>query len=105
VGEGAVPTRAELLTALDDSADELVSRVRDFPAGAWDQAPEGIESGSDGLLQVRPGAAAGAAASITGSALDFPIWGTRRRPWGDYDLAIDGDAELAARFLDALNLV
>jgi hypothetical protein len=34
-----------------------------------------------------------------------PLGDTTLRPWRDYGLAIEGDEELAARFLDALNLV
>ena len=44
-----------------------------------------------------------AAAIITSTAHDFVIWGTRRRPWGDF-VKISGDDAYAARFLDALNI-
>lgn len=69
--------------------------------GAWTVSPQGAER----RLRVDEGRSPVAAAAITGAAADFPIWGTTRRPWRDYGLTIEGDEELATRFLDALNLV
>lgn len=43
------------------------------------------------------------AATVTSSSIDFVLWGTRRRPWRDLDVAVTGDAELGARFCDALH--
>jgi uncharacterized protein (TIGR03083 family) len=59
--------------------------------------------GADG--QVPPGVASDAAARITGTALEFPSWGTSRTPWRQHDVKIDGDEEYAVTFLDALNIV
>jgi uncharacterized protein (TIGR03083 family) len=81
--------------------DRPVALILTGPGGgAWTISP-----GRGGPLRVEQGRSPVAAAAITGSAADFPIWGTTRRPWRDYGLAIEGDEELAARFLDALNLV
>lgn len=68
--------------------------------GAWM-----IDRGTGGLLRIDPGVRGSATAGITGAVTDFPIWGTRRRPWRDYGLVLDGDRELATRFLDSLNLI
>jgi uncharacterized protein (TIGR03083 family) len=68
--------------------------------GAWTIGPLAQKG-----LQVQEGRSPAAAATITGGVVDFPIWGTRRRPWRDFDLAIEGDEAQATRFLDALNLV
>ncbi len=66
---------------------------------------DGEPAGADRRLRVDEGRSPVAAAAITGTAADFPIWGTTRRPWRDYGLTIEGDEGLATRFLDALNLV
>jgi len=68
--------------------------------GAWTVGPLAGKG-----LQVQEGRSPAAAATITGDVAGFPIWGTKRRPWGDFDLAIEGDEEAAIRFLDSLNLV
>ncbi len=54
---------------------------------------------------VTPGHTDPAAARITGVALEFPEWGTRRAHWRDRDVTINGDAGYGAQFLDALNIV
>ena len=68
--------------------------------GAWTVGPLAGKG-----LQVQEGRSPAAAATITGAVVDFPIWGTTRRPWRDYGLAIEGDEEQATRLLDSLNLV
>lgn len=45
------------------------------------------------------------AAHITALAAEFPEWGTRRASWRDREVAIAGDADYAAVFLDAVNIV
>ncbi|MER7564090.1 hypothetical protein ABTZ93_14110 [Streptomyces sp. NPDC097941] len=45
------------------------------------------------------------AAHITAPALTFPDWGTQRSSWRDHDVTVTGDTELAARFLDAVNVI
>lgn len=64
-----------------------------------------IEPAGKGRLQVRVGSPSGTAAQISGQSLEFPAWSTTRTPWRDSDVKITGDAAVAERFLDALNLV
>lgn len=45
------------------------------------------------------------AAHVTAHALTFPDWGTQRSSWRDSDVTVTGDAELAARFLDTVNVI
>lgn len=45
------------------------------------------------------------AAHITAPALTFPDWGTQRSPWRDSDVTVTGDTDLAARLLDAVNVI
>jgi hypothetical protein len=71
------------------------------PGGStWDVGPD-----KGGRLRARTGDGAGAAARITGKTLDFPQWGTARRPWRECDVSISGDEDYATRFLDALRVV
>ena len=65
----------------------------------------GLTPSSGGLLQITPGGTSAAKTEIIGVAQEFVLWGTKRRPWGDYDVKIKGDEELATRFLDTLNIV
>jgi hypothetical protein len=67
--------------------------------GTWRLEPVGR-----GRLHVVAGSHAGTAAQITGAALDFPSWATTRTPWRSR-VTITGDAELAERFLDSMNLI
>lgn len=64
--------------------------------GTWRVVPEGA---------VMPGATDDCAARITGVALEFPEWGTRRASWRDRDVRITGDADYATAFLDTVNVV
>lgn len=43
-------------------------------------------------------------ATVTSSAHDFVLWGTKRTEWRDA-CSVEGDAPLVAKFLDALNIV
>lgn len=71
------------------------------PGGStWGLTPSG-----SGLLRVTPGGTPHAKAEIIGVAEEFVLWGTKRRPWGDYDVKIKGDEDLATQFLDVLNIV
>ncbi|MFF0095103.1 hypothetical protein ACFYSF_34925 [Streptomyces canus] len=45
------------------------------------------------------------AAHVTAPALTFPDWGTQCSSWRDSEVTVTGDAELAARFLDAVNVI
>lgn len=60
---------------------------------------------SDGRTTVTPTAAYmnDASASVTSTTTDFLAWSTTRVPWREL-VAVDGDQQVAERFLDALNL-
>ncbi|MET4146263.1 maleylpyruvate isomerase N-terminal domain-containing protein [Arthrobacter sp. UYCo732] len=45
------------------------------------------------------------AAHITAPAITFPDWGTRRSSWHDSPLQIDGDHEMASRYLNTVNVI
>jgi uncharacterized protein (TIGR03083 family) len=59
--------------------------------------------GPDGTLQL--GRDSSAAAEITGTASEFPEWGTKRAEWRDRDVTIGGDEDYGVRFLDEMNIV
>lgn len=54
---------------------------------------------------VTPGHSEPAAAHVTGVALEFPEWGTKRADWRDRDVTLSGDTGYAADFLDAVRIV
>ena len=58
-----------------------------------------------GRVDVRTGPTVGSVAHITGLAEEFPVWGTTRQPWRDFDLKLEGDEDYATRFLDAVKIV
>jgi uncharacterized protein (TIGR03083 family) len=76
--------------------------LRGDGAGSWTVDPQNERSGR---LSVRSGATTQAVARVSAAADGFPLWATKRRPWRESDIAIDGDAEVAARFLDNLTVV
>ncbi|WP_327581239.1 maleylpyruvate isomerase N-terminal domain-containing protein [Nonomuraea sp. NBC_00507] len=63
--------------------------------GTWWIDEAGVLTPSDGPV----------AAHVTAPALTFPDWGTQRSSWRDSDVTITGDAALAARLLDAVNVI
>lgn len=66
-------------------------------AGSWRIARDGNSiavTADDGPADV----------TVTSSAHDFVLWGTKRTPWRD-SCTIEGDEAVAATFLDALNIV
>jgi uncharacterized protein (TIGR03083 family) len=65
--------------------------------GSWRIAREG-----DGIAVTADDGPADA--TVTSTAHDFVLWGTKRTPWRD-SCTIEGDASSAERFLDALNIV
>jgi uncharacterized protein (TIGR03083 family) len=65
--------------------------------GSWRIAREG-----DGIAVTADTGAADA--TVTSSAHDFVLWGTKRTPWRD-SCTIAGDRSVAETFLDALNIV
>lgn len=72
-------------------------RLTGTGAGEWT-----LHRGDDGM-QVEPGTA-GAAAVVTSSAHDFVLWGTGRTDWRQC-VTVSGDEALAARVLDAVDVV
>lgn len=54
---------------------------------------------------VRAGCTAPAAAHITGVALEFPEWGTRRANWRERDVTVTGDVDYGETFLDTVDIV
>lgn len=45
------------------------------------------------------------ATGITTPAITFPDWGTQRSSWRDGDVEIAGDTDLAALYLDTVNVI
>ena len=61
-----------------------------------------ISRNGDGI-DVTPGEGA-AAVTVTSSAHDFVLWGTKRSPWREA-CTVEGATSVAEKFLDALNIV
>ncbi|MEW6471210.1 MAG: maleylpyruvate isomerase family mycothiol-dependent enzyme [Actinomycetota bacterium] len=82
--------------------DLPVTITLDGPAGgSW-----GLLPGTDGKPgRIQPAPVAGSAAQITANPDEFALWATRRRPWRDHDVKIDGDETYATRILDAIRVV
>ena len=87
----------QLAAAKPEWLDRPLSLTLAGPGGgSWRVEPSGA---------VTPGHTEPAAAHITGVALEFPEWGTRRANWRDRDVTITGDVDYAEQFLDAVNIV
>jgi uncharacterized protein (TIGR03083 family) len=69
-------------------------------AGTWTIAP-----GSGGVVRVSSGPTRASAVRISSSADTFPLWATKRQPWRESDLKIEGDEDVAERFLDSVVVV
>ena len=54
---------------------------------------------------VTPGRTEPSAAHISGPALEFPEWATRRANWRDRDVTVTGDLDYGETFLDAVDIV
>ena len=68
--------------------------------GVWQILPM-----EDGRVEVDDTAVEStSAASIRSSAVAFVVWATKRSDWRD-DVELEGDHQLATRFLDTLNIV
>lgn len=68
--------------------------------GSWRIAADG----DDGRMTITEGPAADGVATVSSDGHAFVIWGTCREPWLQH-CSISGDEAVAARFLDALNIV
>jgi uncharacterized protein (TIGR03083 family) len=78
----------------------LVLELSGPGGGTWTIAP----GGDNGRVLVSEGASADAAATVHSTDHDFVVWGTKRRPWRDMT-KIEGDADYAAKVLDAVKII
>jgi uncharacterized protein (TIGR03083 family) len=80
----------------------------DRPLNLWLTGPGGgswtITGTGDGNVEVLPGEDPQAAARMTSDGHAFVIWATKRSDWRA-DVTLNGDRDLATRFLDTLNIV
>jgi hypothetical protein len=95
-----------LLAGLPQMSSTL-GGVLDEPVGLRLSGPGGskwtLTRGGDGVVRVEPLGLA-TETCIESTAVDFIVWGTRRRPWRDCNVATTGDTEYAAGILDAIHL-
>ena len=91
------PTIEWMLAGLPQMCEEALAKVV--------TAPVQIEITGPGARSLRLGGGGDVAATIRSSAADFVIWGTQRRPWRDYEVTIEGDAELGAAVADNINVI
>ena len=81
--------------------DRPISLQLEGPGGGeWLIQP----AGEDRLAVEAAAADADAAAVVRSSADAFVVWGTKRADWREHT-TLDGDVQLASRFLDTLNIV
>lgn len=73
----------------------VVVELTGLAAGTWTLQP-----GPD----VVDGAAPDAAATVRSPSTEFVIWATRRRPWREREVTVEGDTALAERVLDAIHV-
>lgn len=66
--------------------------------GSWTITPAG-----DGIV-VTPGKTGGAVADVSSNGHSFINWGTKRSDWREH-CKVTGDEAVAAKFLDALNII
>jgi hypothetical protein len=66
--------------------------------GSWTIAP----SGND--IVVTEGTTSGSVADVSSNGHSFVNWGTQRSHWSEH-CKVTGDQAVAAKFLDALNII
>ena len=66
--------------------------------GVWTIAPAGNE------ITVSEGASSACVADVSSNGHSFVNWGTKRSPWSEH-CKVTGDQAVAAKFLDALNII
>jgi len=82
--------------------DRPVTITLDGPGGgSWAVVPRP----GGATAQIQPAPVDGSVATITSNPAEFAIWTTRRRPWREADVKIDGDEAYATRFLDAVRVI
>lgn len=67
--------------------------------GTWTIAPDGKR------VRVSNGGSGGASVTIEGPAAQFPVWGTARESWRAAGVAMKGDEQTGARFLDTMRII
>lgn len=92
-----VPTIEWMLAGLPQMCENALAKVV--------SAPVRIELTGPGAGTLMLGGDGDPAATIRSSTHDFVIWGTQRRPWRDFDVAIDGDHELGSAVADNINVI
>jgi hypothetical protein len=105
-----VPTMTWMLAGLPQmcaagfaGADRAVNLVFEGPGGgSWVLTPA---APVEPFMSVVPGSDPNAAATVTTTAHDFVCWGTDRRDWRVSGVQVTGDADYAARILDAVNVI
>lgn len=82
--------------------DRPVNLVFDGPGGgSWV-----LRAGdAGGPIQIEEGSDPAAAATVTSTPHAFVSWGTKRRPWREMGVTVDGDEAYAAGILDAINVI
>ena len=91
------PTIEWMLAGLPQMCEEALAKVV--------TAPVRIDITGPGARSITLGGDGDVATTIRSSAHDFVIWGTQRRPWRDFDVTIEGDAELGAAVADNINVI
>jgi hypothetical protein len=93
------PTIEWMLAGLPQMCEEALAKVVTAPVRIDITGPgaRSLVLGGEGDGDV--------AATIRSSSHDFVIWGTQRRPWREFDVTIDGDAELGAAVADNINVI
>jgi len=66
--------------------------------GSWTIAPAGNE------ITVSEGASSTCVADVSSNGHSFVNWGTKRSHWSEH-CKVTGDQAVAAKFLDALNII
>ncbi|MGH1551238.1 maleylpyruvate isomerase N-terminal domain-containing protein [Streptomyces sp. L7] len=91
---------SQMQPGLEDRLAEPLRLTLTGPGGGdWDLTPTG-----DGIVAVPHSAAVSVGAEVESTAHLFTAWATTRVPWREH-VVVKGDEEVAAFFLDALNLV
>jgi uncharacterized protein (TIGR03083 family) len=91
------PTIEWMLAGLPQMCEDALAKVV--------TAPVRIEITGPGAGSITLGGDGDVAATIRSSSHDFVVWGTQRRPWRDFDVTIEGDAELGAAVADNINVI
>lgn len=81
--------------------EQLDGRIRLELTGPGAQECDVVRDGDEIVVEAPNGSPA---ATVTSSAHDFVLWGTRRMPWREA-CTVSGNEAVATRFLDALNIV